>query len=96
MSNFSIGFVALWNDTEFPRLLHLNGSGNGNFHLTDSELLSGLDSLFVSQQVSAWSSRIKRLRLSQILDMYYLHQGISIPMIQTNNNGFFKGRPSEF
>lgn len=29
--------------------------------------------------------------------MYYLQQGISIPTIQTNNNenGFFKGRPSE-
>lgn len=93
-SNFSIGFSALWNDTEFPRLLHLNGSVNGFFHLTDSEILSGLDSLFVSQQVSAWASRIKRLRLSQILDMYYLHQGISIPIIQTNNHGFFKGRPS--
>lgn len=96
-SNFSIGFSALWNDTQFPRLLHLNGSGNGFFHFTDSEILSNLDSLFISQQVSAWASRIKRLRLSQILDMYYLHQGISIPIIQTNNhgNGFYKGRPCE-
>ncbi len=93
-SNFSIGFSALWNDTEFPRLLHLNGSGGGFFHLTDAEILSGLDSLFISQQVSAWSTRIRRLRLSQILEMYYMHQGVSIPTIQTNVNGqnLWKGR----
>ncbi|KAG5672725.1 hypothetical protein PVAND_002826 [Polypedilum vanderplanki] len=95
--NFTIGFTSMWNDTYFPRLHYLNGSREGFFHLTDSEILSGIDGLFISQQVSAWSSRIQRLRLSQIFDMYYLHQGISIPIIQSsnNNNGNnFKGRPS--
>jgi len=93
--NFSIGFPGLWNDTYFARCHHLNGSRSGFFHLTDSELLSGLDGLFISQQVSSWSTRIRRLRLSQILEMYYLHQGISIPIIQTtNNNNFFGGRPN--
>lgn len=99
--NFSIGLMGLWNDTNLPRMYHLNGSRNGFFHLTDSELISGIDGLFISQQVSAWTARIQRLRLSQILDMFYLHQGISIPIIQTNNNGnsnknnFFKGRPTK-
>lgn len=94
-SNLTIGFSALWNDTNFPRLLHLNGSGNALFHLTDSEILSGLDSLLISQQVSSWTSRISRLRLSQILDMYYQHQGVSIPIIQTatnNRNKEYGGR----
>lgn len=94
----SIGFTALWNDTEFPRLLHLNGSGNSLFHLTDAEILSGLDSLFISQQVSAWTSRIRRLRLSQILDMFYLQRGVSIPSIQSNNdrrNKEYGGRPGK-
>ncbi|CAG9808622.1 unnamed protein product [Chironomus riparius] len=93
--NFSIGFPGLWNDTYFARCHHLNGSRSGFFHLTDSELLSGLDGLFISQQVASWSTRLRRLRLSQILEMYYLHQGISIPIIQTtNNNNFFSGRPN--
>lgn len=91
--NFSIGFPGLWNDTFFARCHHLNGSRNGYFQMTDSEILSGLDGLFISQQVSSWTTRIRRLRLSQIFDMYYLHQGISIPTIQTTNrNNFFGGR----
>lgn len=91
--NFSIGFPGLWNDTYFARCHHLNGSRNGFFHMTDSELLSGLDGLFISQQVSTWATHIRRLRLSQILDMYYIHQGISIPIIQTTNrNKFYGGR----
>lgn len=81
---FTIGFSGVWNDTNFPRMFHLNGSQRGNWHMTDSEILSGIDGLFISQQVSAWTSRIRRLRLSQIFEMYYLHQGISIPTIESN------------
>lgn len=84
IGNFTVGFSGLWNDTEFPRMLHLRGSQSGIWHLTDSELLSGIDGIFVSQQVSGWASRIRRLRLSQVLEMYYLHKGISIPTIESN------------
>lgn len=90
--NFTIGFSGLWNDTNFPRMFHLNGSQGGNWHMTDSEILSGIDGLFVSQQVSSWTSRIRRLRLSQVLEMFYLHQGISIPTIESNMRKLFKGR----
>jgi hypothetical protein len=82
--NFTIGFSGVWNDTELPRMFHLNGSNRGNWHMTDSEILSGIDGLFVSQQVTHWTSRIRRLRLSQILEMYYLGQGVAIPLIETN------------
>lgn len=92
MGNFTIGFSGLWNDTNFPRMFHLNGSRGGNWHMTDSEIISGLDGLFVSQQVSSWTSRIRRLRLSQVLEMFYLHQGISIPTIESNMRKLFKGR----
>lgn len=84
IGNFTIGFSGVWNDTTFPRIFHLNGNQRGNWHMTDSEILSGIDGLFVSQQVKAWTSRIRRLRLSQILEMYYLHEGVSIPTIETN------------
>lgn len=91
--NFTFGFNGIWNDTELPRMFHLIGNQGGNWHLTDTEILSGIDGIFVSQQVSAWTSRIRRLRLSQVLEMYYLHQGISIPTIETNlQKKGFKGR----
>ena len=91
--NFTIGFNGAWNDTEFPRIFQLIGNKGGNWHLTDTEILSGIDGIFISQQVSAWTSRIRRLRLSQVLEMYYLHQGISIPIIETNSQKkSFKGR----
>lgn len=90
---FKIGFEGIWNDTDFPRVFHLNGHQRSNWHLTDSEIFSGIDGMFISQQVSAWSSRIRRLRLSQVLEMYYLHQGISIPTIESNSRRkIFKGR----
>ena len=82
--NFTVGFSGLWNNTDFPRVFHLNGNKGGNWHMTDSEILSGIDGLFVSQQISAWISRIRRLRLSQILEMYYLHNGVSVPTIESN------------
>lgn len=90
--NFTIGFPGVWNDTDFPRMFHLSGNQRGHWHLTDSEILSGIDGLFVSQQVSAWTSRIRRLRLSQVFEMFYLHQGISIPTIESNMRRVFKGR----
>lgn len=90
--SFTVGFSALWNDTGLPRMHHLNGSHSGNWHLTDSEIMSGIDGLFMSQQVSAWTARIRRLRLSQVLEMFYLHQGISIPTIESNVRKSFKGR----
>jgi hypothetical protein len=90
--NFTIGFQGMWNDTNFPRMFHLSGNQRGDWHMTDSEILSGIDGLFVSQQVSQWTSRIRRLRLSQILEMFYLHQGISIPTIESNVRKVYKGR----
>lgn len=63
----------------------MNGNRRGLWHLTDTEILSGIDGIFFSQQVSAWTSRIRRLRLSQVLEMFYLHQGIEIPLTETTS-----------
>lgn len=91
--NFTIGYPGMWNSTELPRMFHLLGNQQSRWHLTDTEILSGIDGIFVSQQVSGWTSRIRRLRLSQVLEMYYLHQGISIPTIESNmRRRFFRGK----
>lgn len=91
--NFSIGFDGQWNDTSFPREFYMNGNRRGMWHITDSEILSGIDGIYFSQQVAAWTSRIRRLRLSQVLEMFYLHQGIEIPLIESSTGRqFYKGR----
>lgn len=62
--------------------------------MTDAELLAGIDGLFLSQQVASWLRRVRRLRLSEILDMYYSGRGIptsaidsvpAVPPIGNNN-----------
>jgi hypothetical protein len=92
-ANYSIGFDGSWNDTDFPRVFHLNGNRRGLWHLTDAEILSGIDGLFFSQQVASWTSRIRRIRLSQVLEMFYHHQGIELPLIESSaGRKIFKGR----
>lgn len=46
------------------------------WELTDAEILAGIDGLYLSQQVSSWVQRVRRIRLSQIIDMYYSARGI--------------------
>lgn len=56
--------------------------------MTNAEILAGIDSHFISQHIKSWVNRIHRLRLSQIIQMYYSHQyGIpSITIENTNKN----------
>lgn len=52
--------------------------------MTDAEILAGIDSHFISQHINSWVNRIHRLRLSQIIQMYYSHQ-YGIPSITIEN-----------
>lgn len=54
--------------------------------MTDSEILAGIDGLFISQQISSWIHHIRRMRLSQIIDMYYSARGIPTLAIENTNN----------
>lgn len=53
--------------------------------MTDSEILAGIDGLFISQQVSSWVHHVRRMRLSQIIDMYYSSRGIPTLAIENTN-----------
>jgi hypothetical protein len=81
-SNVSIGTPALWNDTHFPRVSYLAENHFGRWEMTDAEILAGLDGLLLSQQVHIWINRISRLRLSQIVDMYYSDRGVPATSIE--------------
>lgn len=56
------------------------------WEMTDSELLAGIDGIFISQQISSWVHHLRRMRLSQIIDMYYSGRGIPILAIESTNN----------
>lgn len=53
--------------------------------MTDSEVLSGIDGYFLAQQVPYFVNKVRRLRLSQVLDMYYSARGI--PVVSIENLG---------
>lgn len=69
--NTTVGFSGTWNDTDFPRDFIMHGNRGGNWQLSDSEILAGIDGLFLSQEISAWTQRIRKMRLSQIFEMFY-------------------------
>ncbi len=69
--NSTVGFPGSWNDTFFPRVHFLNGNRGGSWEITDSEILTGIDGVFLSQQVASWTQKIRKMRLSQIFEMYY-------------------------
>lgn len=57
------------------------------WEFTDSEVLSGIDGIFLSNQISNWIVRIRRLRLSQVIEMYYSARGIPTMAIESANRG---------
>lgn len=50
-------------------------------------MLAGIDGLFLSNQISNWIHRIRRLRLSQVIEMFYSARGIPAMAIESANRG---------
>ncbi|XP_062698998.1 uncharacterized protein LOC134284271 [Aedes albopictus] len=84
-TDLRVGLQGNWNDTFFPRLRLLADTHEGRWEMTDSELLSGIDGYFLAQQVPYFVNKVRRLRLSQVLDMYYSNRGI--PVVSIENTG---------
>jgi hypothetical protein len=82
-SNVSIGTTGMWNDTHLPRVRYIGENHFGRWEMTDAEILAGLDGLLLSQQINIWLNRISRLRLSQIVDMYYSSRGVPSTSIES-------------
>lgn len=85
--NSSVGLAGSWNDTHFPRIRYLSERHRARWEFTDSEILAGIDGIFLSNQISNWLQRIRRLRLSQVIDMYYSARGIPAMAIESANRG---------
>lgn len=54
--------------------------------MTDSEILAGIDGLFLSQSISRLRINGNRLRLSQVLDEYYGTRGLPFVLIENAGN----------
>ncbi|XP_065073436.1 uncharacterized protein LOC135697584 [Ochlerotatus camptorhynchus] len=81
-TDLRVGLRGTWNDTYFPRIRFLAETHEGRWEMTDSEVLSGIDGYFLAQQVPYFVNKVRRLRLSQVLDMYYSARGIPIVSIE--------------
>ncbi|KAJ9587895.1 hypothetical protein L9F63_018676, partial [Diploptera punctata] len=72
-----IGPAGEWNDTVVPRLYYMDQMNYGLWHLTDAEARAGIDGLILGSVVGTWRDQMKRLRLSQLLEMYYSDRGVN-------------------
>lgn len=74
-----IGPDGTWNDTVIPRVRHMNQTVGGGdmWQMTHAEGRGGIDGLILSGAVKSWQEKMNRLRLSQVLEMYYSHRGVS-------------------
>uniref|UniRef100_A0A4Y0BQA5 Uncharacterized protein n=1 Tax=Anopheles funestus TaxID=62324 RepID=A0A4Y0BQA5_ANOFN len=97
MRDVVIGLAGSWNDTYFPRARYLSENHAGRWEMTDSEILAGIDGFFLAQQTPQLYKRLRRLRLSQVLEMFYSDRGIPVTAIETISHrrriGFGQGRP---
>lgn len=73
-----IGPDGTWNDTVIPRVRYMNQTVGGGYmwQMTDAEGRGGIDGLILSGSVRSWQEKMNRLRLSQVLEMYYSHRGV--------------------
>ncbi|CAH0766805.1 unnamed protein product [Diatraea saccharalis] len=83
-----VGSNNRWNDTYLPRDFYLlpQNASVVDWHFTDAEILAGIDGLIIANYLSQWVETRRTLRLSQIIDMYYSHEGISFnPRVKACN-----------
>lgn len=81
-SNVPIGVKGHWNDTHLPRIRYLEHPYSPLREMTDSELLAGVDGLFLSQEIRKLRINGNRLRLSQVLDEYYSARGLTYVLVE--------------
>ncbi|XP_034253741.1 uncharacterized protein LOC117652757 [Thrips palmi] len=82
----ALGPGGTWNDTLIPRVRYLSRERPGSpelapvqhWDMTDAEIRGGFDGLALGYRIARWTARTGRLRLSQLLDMYYSPRGVAL------------------
>lgn len=70
----------------FPRTRFLSENHRARWEFTQPELLSGVDSYFIGRHIREWVNQVRRLRLSQIVEMFYSGRGIPVRAIETSGH----------
>ncbi|XP_012215810.1 uncharacterized protein [Linepithema humile] len=76
-TDMKIGATGFWNNTMRPNVYYLKNK-NGYFDATRAEIVGDIDGLIIANKVQKWMNDFYSLRLSQILDMYYTDEGMSL------------------
>ncbi|KAM0732479.1 hypothetical protein ACS0PU_002021 [Formica fusca] len=76
-SDMELGATGFWNNTMRPNVYYLNNN-NGYFDATRAEIVGDIDGLIIANKMQTWVDNFNSLRLSQILDMYYSEEGITL------------------
>ncbi|TGZ52877.1 Uncharacterized protein DBV15_10985 [Temnothorax longispinosus] len=76
-SDMQLGATGFWNNTMRPGVYYLKNQ-NGYFDATRAKIVSDIDGLIIASKVHTWVNDFYSLRLSQILDMYYSDNGITL------------------
>ncbi|XP_039308640.1 uncharacterized protein LOC105198717 isoform X2 [Solenopsis invicta] len=75
--DMELGAAGFWNNTMRPSVYYLK-SKNGHFDATRAEIVGDIDGLIIAGKVRTLVNDFYSLRLSQILDMYYSDEGITL------------------
>lgn len=69
-----------------PRNRLLEEQHGARWEFTEAEILAGLDSYFIGKHACEWVNQLRRIRLSQVLEMYFSPRGIPVRAIENSGH----------
>ncbi|KYN10547.1 hypothetical protein ALC57_17152 [Trachymyrmex cornetzi] len=81
--NFIVGADGNWNSSAMPRWYFL--TNNNKLQFTAAEVRGDIDGFTLAREIEDLYSKVPKLRLSQILDLYYSSRGLFNPTIRACN-----------
>lgn len=80
---FIMGANGKWNSSEMPRWFFLDS--NEHLELTKPLLRGDIDGLIIANEIGSWTDEKHKIRLSQVLDMFYSSRGSLDPLVRACN-----------
>lgn len=78
-----MGANGKWNSSEMPRWFFLDS--NEHLELTKPLLRGDIDGLIIANEIGSWTDEKHKIRLSQVLDMFYSSRGSLDPLVRACN-----------
>ncbi|KAL0102783.1 hypothetical protein PUN28_018225 [Cardiocondyla obscurior] len=82
-NKISIGANGNWNSSSMPRWYFLKS--NENLQFTTAEVRGDIDGFVLANEIEKLYSKVSRLKLSQVLDLYYSSRGLFSPSLRACN-----------